>query len=164
MKMETVQCTSELCEAVRAWLSYFEKDLNDAVHGMTMPRLVTADLEERSFELAYTLQPWMRNPAGVVHGGITATLLDQTMGLLVGSLIRDHGITPTINLNVSYLRTAPIGITLHVRARALYVGRNIATVTAEAFEEGHSDTLIASASGSFYTGGTEGRAPVTAQP
>ncbi len=160
--MPTVECTSEFCAAVSAWLSYFEKDLGNAVHGMTLPTLVTADLETRSFELAYVLQPWMRNPAGVVHGGITATLLDQSMGLLVGSLIRDHGITPTINLNVSYLRTAPIGITLHVRARALYIGRNIATVTAEAFEEGHPETPIASASGSFYTGGAEGRTPVTA--
>lgn len=158
--MDHINSSQEFSVVIDSWIRYFSEQMADAVHGMTEPCLVCADYENRTLELVYFMQPWMRNPAGVVHGGIIATLLDQSMGLLVRACAKGKSITPTVNLNVSYLRPARIGERMHVKAKALHVGSTLSTMTAEAFMEGEEGRTVASAAGTFYNGPMEGRLPV----
>jgi len=97
----------------------------------------------------------MRNPANILHGGLTAMMLDTTMGTLSRCYVRGEGITPTITMEVSYLLPIPIGSTLHVRAHASHTGRAVNNLTAEAWVASTPGKLAATASGAFYSAGAE---------
>jgi acyl-coenzyme A thioesterase PaaI-like protein len=45
----------------------------------------------------------LENLAGALHGGVAATLLDNTLGAAVQSLLPAGARSATLNLNVSYL-------------------------------------------------------------
>lgn len=76
------------------------------------------------------------NPAGTVHGGLLATLVDTTMGAAVRSAIGDE--TPaTSQLSITYLRPGkpgPLEVTATVHKR----GENITVCEAEVAQEGRS--------------------------
>ena len=70
------------------------------------------------------------NPAGTVHGGFTATLLDTCMGLAVQSTIEKGHTQTTLEFKVSLVRpiTAETGV---VRAEGKIVSRGRRIATAE---------------------------------
>lgn len=68
------------------------------------------------------------NPAGTVHGGLTATLLDSCMGLAVQSML-DKGVAQTtLEFKISLLRpiTPETGLIL-AEGKVLNCGRRIGT-------------------------------------
>jgi uncharacterized protein (TIGR00369 family) len=68
------------------------------------------------------------NPAGTVHGGLTATLLDSCMGLAIQSML-DKGVgQTTLEFKISLLRpiTAETG-QVRAEGRVLNCGRRIGT-------------------------------------
>jgi uncharacterized protein (TIGR00369 family) len=67
------------------------------------------------------------NRGGVVHGGVTATLLDSCMGGAVVSLLAPGEWTGTAQLDVQYLRWAQGGELL-AEARVVKRGRALAFV------------------------------------
>jgi uncharacterized protein (TIGR00369 family) len=72
------------------------------------------------------------NPLGVVHGGVTTTILDSVMGCAVQSkLAAGEGYT-TLDINVSFVRAVTIK-TGRVRAvgEVIHLGRRVATAKAE---------------------------------
>ncbi len=75
------------------------------------------------FESA-TPQPWMRNPMGWLHGGMVAAMLDSSMGIHCALYSGGAG-TPTVNLNVNYLRPTPADRPLHIRTHIVKAGRSI---------------------------------------
>lgn len=89
-------------------------DVTEAEHGRVVIALVPTDAH--------------LNPAGTVHGGLTATLLDSCMGLAVQSTL-DQGVAQTtLEFKISLLRpitpeTGPI----RAEGRVLNCGRRIGT-------------------------------------
>jgi uncharacterized protein (TIGR00369 family) len=74
------------------------------------------------------------NPAGTVHGGLLATLVDTTMGAAVRSAV-DDDVPATSQLSVTYLRpgrTGPLVVTARVRKR----GENLTVCEAEVEQDG----------------------------
>jgi len=71
------------------------------------------------------------NPAGVVHGGMAATLLDSAMGIAVLSSLPAGMIFTTLELKVNFLR-AMTTTTGEVRAEGnvVHLGRTTAVVEA----------------------------------
>lgn len=71
------------------------------------------------------------NPAGVVHGGMAATLLDSAMGIAVLSSLPAGMIFTTLELKVNFLR-AMTTATGEVRAEGnvVHLGRTTAVVEA----------------------------------
>jgi uncharacterized protein (TIGR00369 family) len=60
------------------------------------------------------------NPAGTVHGGVLATLVDTAMGLAVRSATGEDDVPATSQLTVTYLRPGTPGelrVTAQVRTR-----------------------------------------------
>jgi uncharacterized protein (TIGR00369 family) len=60
------------------------------------------------------------NPAGTVHGGVLATLVDTAMGLAVRSATDEQDVPATSQLTVTYLRPGTPGemtVTARVRTR-----------------------------------------------
>ncbi len=83
--------------------------------------VVALDAEKRHF-----------NPMGMVHGGVTASLLDNAMGLAV--LARSPGMNAvTTNLNVQYV--APVGVgRVTVTAHVLHASRSTVSVEGKAVD------------------------------
>jgi uncharacterized protein (TIGR00369 family) len=73
-------------------------------------------------------EEWMCNPAGVVHGGMVATLLDTVLTLAIVSKIPDGFSAQTIDMNVHYVRPIlPTGEKILAEASAVHVGTTIGT-------------------------------------
>ncbi len=79
------------------------------------------------------------NPAGSVHGGVLATLVDATMGAAVRSTTGDDDVPATIQLTLAYLRPGQEGL-LTARARVGKQGEHLLVCEAEVEQDGR--TLI----------------------
>jgi uncharacterized protein (TIGR00369 family) len=76
----------------------------------------------------------LRQPSGVLHGGVTATLIDTAMAFAVRTRIPREESTATIDLTVHYVRPHTEG-TFTCTARVLRAGKRIFTVTADVTNE-----------------------------
>ena len=76
----------------------------------------------------------LRQPSGVLHGGVTATLIDTAMAFAVRTYLTDTEPTATIDLTVHYLRPHVTG-KASCTARVVRPGKRIFTVSAEVVNE-----------------------------
>jgi uncharacterized protein (TIGR00369 family) len=76
----------------------------------------------------------LRQPSGVLHGGVTATLIDTAMAFAVRTRLGMHEATATIDLTVHYLRPHTSG-SVACTAKVLRAGKRIFTVTADVVNE-----------------------------
>ena len=113
-------------------------------------RYESCDFQSKTLRLSYPVEEYMRNPAGVMHGGAVAGALDIAMGSLTFYMSGEY-LTPTINLNVSYERPIATGKRLFVEASCYACGKTMAYASARAWVEGSPDKIVASASGTYYT-------------
>ncbi|HCO62336.1 MAG TPA: hypothetical protein DIT49_02610 [Clostridiales bacterium] len=130
----------------------------DAPSALIPPQLLGCDGPSRTLELAYETKSWMRNPADILHGGITATLLDSSMGV---ACLCFSGVdfAPTVSMNLQYLRPAPLNATVAVRARVVSLGRTLSHTTAELYLPHAPEQILACASGVYYTAGDSSLKP-----
>lgn len=77
------------------------------------------------------------NPAGTVHGGMLATLVDTTMGAAVRSAAGEDDVPATSQLSVTYLRPGQPG-RLVVTARVAKQGENITVCEADVEQDGEA--------------------------
>lgn len=135
-----------------AFRKFFE-DLK-AEGGQQLNELLEAEFafcswEEKEVWLKTNPKPWMANPEGLMHGGIIASYMDYAMGLICHYSIGER-MTPTLHMNINYLRPVKIGKPIWIRARIIRQGRKITFTEAGIYPEGMKDRLLASASGSYY--------------
>lgn len=100
--------------------------------------LIGAHLEatgEGLARLSLTVGSHHLNPYGVLHGGVATTLLDSSVGVLLGVLrgaeearARPHA---TVEMNTSFLSAAWPGETLIAEARILRLGSRFAVAEAD---------------------------------
>jgi uncharacterized protein (TIGR00369 family) len=85
------------------------------------------------------------NPLGMVHGGMTATLLDSALGCTVQSMLPSGTSYTTLELKVNYLRpmTSKTG-TVYSEGKIIHIGGRIATAEAR----------VTDASGKLYAHAT----------
>jgi uncharacterized protein (TIGR00369 family) len=77
------------------------------------------------------------NPAGTLHGGVLATLVDTAMGQAVRSVTDDDDVPATSQLTVTYLRPGqpgPLEVTAKVRTR----GEHLTVCEADVEQDGRS--------------------------
>lgn len=75
------------------------------------------------------------NPAGTVHGGVLATLVDTAMGAAVRSSTGDEDVPATSQLTITYLRPARPG-TLTVTAEVRKQGEHLTVCEADVEQDG----------------------------
>jgi uncharacterized protein (TIGR00369 family) len=87
----------------------------------------------------FTAEPaeYHYNPIGVVHGGLSATLLDSAMGCAVHSTLPAGASYTTLELKVNFVRplTAETG-RVRCEARVIHVGGRTATAEGKVFDDG----------------------------
>ena len=75
------------------------------------------------------------NPAGTVHGGVLATLVDTAMGTAVRSATDDGDVPATSQLTVTYLRPGKPG-RLEITARVRTRGEHLTVCEADIEQDG----------------------------
>ena len=95
-------------------------------------RLTGIRPSEATVEIA--MRDDLRQPSGVLHGGVTATLIDTAMAFAVRTYLNDTEPTATIDLTVHYLRPVVDGRAV-CTARVVRPGKRIFTVSADVHDE-----------------------------
>jgi len=93
----------------------------------------TPESKDGTAELVVEADERHLNPAGAVHGGMLATLVDTTMGAAVKSVVDD--VPATSQLTVTYLRPGKPG-KLKVSARVGKSGDSLTVCEADVEQDG----------------------------
>lgn len=72
----------------------------------------------------FVIRAEMTNPANVLHGGVSAAILDDLIGAMVICLGREYAYT-SINLTVDFLHAARLGERVMATAKLIRAGKNI---------------------------------------
>ena len=75
-----------LCRRIAQVSEFAPGSVGDMLHF----ELLECDPEAGDYFLSCRTETWMRNPAGTLHGGLGATVLDQAMGLIPYCLNRSR--------------------------------------------------------------------------
>lgn len=101
-----------------------------------------AELRMDEAVIRISMRDDLRQPSGVLHGGVTATLIDTAMAFAVRTRLAREEATATIDLTVHYLRPHLEGV-FSCTAKVVRAGKRIFTVSAEV--HGANGKLIATA-------------------
>ena len=137
---------------VRAFLDYLSQlkgNGDGTFNGMLSAKLRGCDYEKRWLELAIETKSWMSNPDGVVHGGVSAAMLDMTMGLLC-RYFSGGGMAPTVSLQMNYLRPVPVDAVICLRAELTKRGFSLCHATGSAWIDGAPDKILCTSTGVFF--------------
>ncbi len=144
-------------EGMERYCQYYMEELPKACGGtmndMLNFRIVDCEYEERTITIALRIDHWMANPNGNIHGGMIATVADTTMGL-VSRYFSGGRMTPTIQMNVTYLTPGKVGNTLYCRAHVDKSGFTIASVVCGLWVDQREDTPVATATATYYVNRT----------
>ncbi len=91
-------------------------------------KLISAQRGE--IELEFKLRPEMANPTGLLHGGMQAALMDDTIGMCTATLGYE-GFLITIDAQFNYLGKVRVDENVRVKAKIVREGRIVVNFYAE---------------------------------
>ena len=109
----------------------------DVLHSLPFSRLLgmkLIDLQRGVAVLSIDMRDDLKQPNGILHGGVTASLIDTAMAFAVRTYLTPTEPTATIDLTVHYLRphiSGPITCTANV----VRAGKRIFTVSADVLND-----------------------------
>jgi acyl-CoA thioesterase len=92
------------------------------------------DLQPSAATVQIEMRDELRQPHGILHGGVTATLVDTAMAYAVITCLSETEKASTVDLTVHYLRPHSEGA-FACTAKVVRAGRKVLTVSAEVFNE-----------------------------
>lgn len=104
-------------------------------------------LDDQTYEITIPNTELIQNPLKIVHGGITATLLDSAMGSVVHHVLPHNKAAVTTEMKINYVAPG-IGKELRCVAQMIHRGSKICVTEGRVFRD--DGTLIAHATGSFF--------------
>jgi uncharacterized protein (TIGR00369 family) len=104
-------------------------------------------LDENSCEITVPNNPILYNNLNILHGGITATVLDTTMGTLANYLLPTGFGAVTNQLNIHYIAPGT-GDKIRCRAEIVHKGSKTMVISGEAYR--NDGKKIAYATGTFF--------------
>lgn len=105
----------------------------NALHSLPFAKLIgmkLVSLKVDEAQISIEMRDDLRQPSGVLHGGVTATLIDTAMAFAVRTRLPREEATATIDLTIHYLRPHLTG-TFTCTATNVRAGKRIFTVSAE---------------------------------
>jgi uncharacterized protein (TIGR00369 family) len=106
--------------------------------------LLAVDPDAGTIEVGFEATEAFLNPVGVVQGGFLAAMLDDTMGPALVATLGPGEFAPTIDLQVQFLRPAPLGNYVG-RGRVVSRGGTIAFLAGELVDGDGIAVAVASA-------------------
>jgi uncharacterized protein (TIGR00369 family) len=125
----------------------------DAFSAYIPPKFYRCNFEENTMVYVYDTEPKLSNPAGAVHGGALATMIDTSMGAMIYYMAGEK-ITPTISMKVDYVAPGVIGRPVYVGVKVTRCGKTMAYITCKAWQT-DEDKPIVTADAVYFTGGPE---------
>lgn len=92
------------------------------------------DLQSGEATVQIEMRDELRQPHGILHGGVTATLIDTAMAYAVITNLNETEKASTVDLTVHYLRPHSEGA-FSCTAKIVRAGKRILTVSADVFNE-----------------------------
>lgn len=105
------------------------------------------ELSEESFTITIPIQSLLHNSLKIVHGGITATLADTAMGILVNHFIPNDKVAVTAELKMNYVSPG-IGENLRCEAKLIHKGNRTCVTEGRIFSD--ENKLVAYSSATFF--------------
>lgn len=139
---------SDLGERVRSRIAQVNASVPDTIVEMMHFQFVSCEHDD--IVMTCQTMPWMRNPAGTLHGGLCATILDQAMGFVSYCLKDGEGSAPAVHLSVNYHRPLHPGERVIVKVHVVSATRSLMNLTAEAYQESCPEKVCLSGSGMYY--------------
>ena len=105
----------------------------NALNNLAFARLIgmqMVDIRIGEADIKLGLRDDLRQPYGILHGGVTATLIDTAMAFAVRTHLEDHEVTTSVDLTVHYLRPHSEGEVL-CTAKVVRPGKRVFTVSAD---------------------------------
>ncbi|WP_227935695.1 PaaI family thioesterase [Alkalihalobacillus deserti] len=112
-----------------------------------MTHIERRNLDNGDYEIVLPIQPLIENPLRMVHGGMTATLLDTAMGTIVNQSIPADSAALTAEMNVHYVKPG-IGKFLRCVASLSHRGKQLCVTEGKVYDE--NEKLVAMATGTFF--------------
>ena len=136
-----------LFDRLNRWMARLRREQPHSF-GCNLPcELVSADWEKKETVLRFHTIPEMSNPRGVTHGGMLAVMVDWAMGSTARAAL-DYNQTPTIDMQIQYLKPVPLNTDIFIRAKIRRAGKVVVFLTAEVWTEDEND-LLTMASGVY---------------
>ncbi|PBJ05575.1 PaaI family thioesterase [Flavobacterium sp. ACN6] len=97
-------------------------------------------VEEKGIEFEFEVRKEMTNPVGMLHGGVTAGMIDDCIGVnfMVLGLEKFY---PTINLYIDYFNPAFESQTVIVKTKVEKLGKTIINIKAEVINKNTSKIM-----------------------
>ena len=95
------------------------------------------DADDGGARIAFEVRDEHLNPAGTLHGGVVATLVDTAMGQAVRSLTGEGDVPATSQLTVTYLRPGKPG-RLQATGRVSKQGDHLTVCEADVEQDGRT--------------------------
>lgn len=124
-----------------------KRENTNLTHIASLLQFKTTLIDERTLEMEMPNSPLLDNSIGIVHGGLTATLLDTALGTLASHVPGNKKGAVTVELKVDFLSPG-IGEKFICRAEVVHNGRQLVRMEGKVRNE--KGNLIASASGTFF--------------
>jgi uncharacterized protein (TIGR00369 family) len=103
--------------------------------------------DDETYVMTLPIRPLIGNSLNMVHGGITATLLDTAMGTLVTKRLPENQAAVTSEIKLNYIAPG-VGRELTCIAKLVHKGNKICVTDGKIFND--EGTLVATGSGSFF--------------
>jgi uncharacterized protein (TIGR00369 family) len=143
------ESTEQEKEALKIFLNSLKarRANTNLTHIASLLQFKTTVKDENTLEMEMPNSPLLDNSIGIVHGGLTATLLDTALGTLASHVPGNKKGAVTVELKVDFL-TPGIGEKFICRAEVVYNGRQLVRMEGKVRNE--KGILIASATGTFF--------------
>ncbi|MCU1288668.1 MAG: hypothetical protein JWN60_897 [Acidobacteria bacterium] len=92
------------------------------------------DLKPEQATIVIEMRDELRQPHGILHGGVTATLIDTAMAYAVITCLEEKEKAATVDLTIHYLRPHAEGA-FSCTAKIVRAGKRLLTVSAEVVNE-----------------------------
>ncbi len=118
-------------------------------------RFVQGERGRATLMLPYRAELVGNRKTGVLHGGVITSLIDNTSGLAIYSLLEQAEAIATLDLRIDYLRPATPGLPVYCMAECYRLSRQIAFTRATAYQDDNSQPVAYSV-GTFMRGANSG--------
>jgi uncharacterized protein (TIGR00369 family) len=132
--------------ALRSQIGQEMRDSPSPFGNWLAAKIVGVERGKLAFE--YTVRKEMTNPAGTLHGGVIAAIMDDIIGATMFSLGETH-FKFTVNLSVDYFYPAREGEKVTARSQVIKEGGQITNAACELFHE--NGKLIARGSSNLFS-------------
>ena len=139
---------NELAARVKAWIKQIRREKPNSYPCNIPFSLEMCDAAHQELTFRFDVRTDMENPWGVTHGGVLAIAMDWAMGV-TARVVLNLADTPTVNMNIDYLRPVPLNASVLIHVRILHSGNHLATLHAVAYLDGDERPYV-SAEGVYF--------------